>query len=249
MPLIGPAPVEIQGDEDEAVQVDGKVLTENSSLKELREGCKFLNISKNGAKALVWARLKKEIADSKLRASVQASEEVLKQLERQPLAEALVSPPAPELVALHEISHMPRAPWCEACVATRSREDNYEDVGNTRRENPIISMDYMFTGTKDNGLATHLICVDSQSKFVKVVALSAKGGNLLKYATKEVIILMQQLGYSQVSLRFDTEPAMKQLAESIQTSRLKMGLGTTLEPVGPDPSAHRDGATKNWTQS
>ena len=50
---------------------------------------------------------------------------------------------------------------------------------------------------------------------------------------------MQQLGYSQVSLRFDTEPAMKQLAESIQTSRLKMGLGTTLEPVGPDPSAHR----------
>ena len=239
VPLIGPAPVEIQGDEDEAVQVDGKVLTENSSLKELREGCKFLNISKNGAKALVWARLKKEIADSKLRASVQASEEVLKQLERQPLAEALVSPPAPELVALHEISHMPRAPWCEACVATRSREDNYEDVGNTRRENPIISMDYMFTGTKDNGLATHLICVDSQSKFVKVVALSAKGGNLLKYATKEVIILMQQLGYSQVSLRFDTEPAMKQLAESIQTSRLKMGLGTTLEPVGPDPSAHR----------
>ena len=77
-----------------------------------------------------------------------------------------------------------------------------------------------------------------------------KEATYLSNATKEVIILMQQLGYSQVSLRFDTEPAMKQLAESIQTSRLKMGLGTTLEPVGPDPSAHRDGATtKNWTQS
>ena len=36
---------------------------------------------------------------------------------------------------------------------------------------------------------------------------------------------MQQLGYSQVSLRFDTEPAMKQLAESIQTSRFEDGLG------------------------
>ena len=176
---------------------------------------------------------------SKVKASVQASEEIQRQFECEPLAEALPSPPAPELVALHEISHMPRAPWCEACVATRSREDNYEDGGTTRRENPVISMDYMFTGTKDNGLATHLVCVDSQSKFVKVVALSGKGGGLLKYATKEVITMTQQLGYSQISLRFDTEPAMKQLAESIQTSRLKMGFGTSLEPVAPEPSAHR----------
>ena len=100
-------------------------------------------------------------------------------------------------------------------------------------------MDYMFTGTKDNGLATHLVCVDSQSKFVKVVALSGKGGSLLKYATKEVITMTQQLGYSQISLRFDAEPAMKQLAESIQASRLKMGFGTSLEPVAPEPSVHR----------
>ncbi|CAE7921995.1 unnamed protein product [Symbiodinium sp. KB8] len=231
LPLIGPAPVEVQGDEDEAVQVNGKVLAEDSSLRELRDACKFLSISKNGAKAVVWARLKKEIVTSKVKASVQASEEIQKQFEREPLAEALPSPPAPELVALHEISRMPRAPWCEACVATRSREDNYEDGGTTRRENPVISMDYMFTGTKDTGLATHLVCVDSQSKFVKVVALSGKGGSLLKYATKEVITMTQQLGYSQISLHFDTEPAMKQLAESIQTSRLKMGFGTSLEPV------------------
>ena len=239
LPLIGPAPVEVQGDEDEAVQVNGKVLAEDSSLRELRDACKFLSISKNGAKAVVWARLKKEIVTSKVKASVQASEEIQKQFEREPLAEALPSPPAPELVALHEISRMPRAPWCEACVATRSREDNYEDGGTTRRENPVISMDYMFTGTKDTGLATHLVCVDSQSKFVKVVALSGKGGSLLKYATKEVITMTQQLGYSQISLHFDTEPAMKQLAESIQTSRLKMGFGTSLEPVAPEPSAHR----------
>ena len=239
VPMIGPVAMEIHGQSEEAVQVNGVPLTELSSLKDPRTACRFLGVSKNGAKSAVWQRLKKEVMMAKLRASVEASEEVQKQYEREPLLEALPKPPEPHLVALHEITHMPRAAWCEACVATRSREDNYAD-SQPKREHPVISVDFMFTKTdgQDQPLATHLVCVDSQTKYVHVIALEGKGGNSLKYATKEIVKMTSALGYSRVSLRHDTEPSMKQLAEAVQSSRMKMGLATNLEPVAPEASAH-----------
>ena len=122
---------------------------------------------------------------------------------------------------------------------SRSREDNYAD-SQPKREHPVISVDFMFTKTdgQDQPLATHLVCVDSQTKYVHVVALEGKGGNSLKYATKEIVKMTSALGYPRVSLRHDTEPSMKQLAEAVQSSRMKMGLATNLEPVAPEASAH-----------
>ena len=147
--------------------------------------------------------------------------------------------PDAEAIALHEVTHLPRADWCEACVATRSREGNYDEVG-PRREYPVIHLDYMFTKTEgeDKPMATHLVCVDSQTKYVQVVALNAKGGSSLKYATQEVVKMIVTLGYNRIGLRYDTEPSMKQLVLAVQAARLKMELATELEPVAPEPSAH-----------
>ena len=46
--------------------------------------------------------------------------------ERDPSGPKPVYEPTPEERALHELTHLPKADWCESCAATRSREDIFE---------------------------------------------------------------------------------------------------------------------------
>ena len=78
--MLGPSPVEVLGEDEEALVVNGTRLTELSPLRELRLGCRSLGISKNGSKSAVWQRLKKEVAHSKLQLEVAASEAVRAEL-------------------------------------------------------------------------------------------------------------------------------------------------------------------------
>ena len=121
--LLGPSPVEVVAADEEALVVNGERLTELSPLRELRLACRFLGVSKNGSKAVVWQRVKREVAHRRLQVEVEASEAVQAEYSREPLVDALPNPPSLELVELHEVTHLPRADWCEACIAARSREE------------------------------------------------------------------------------------------------------------------------------
>ena len=52
---------------EEKMIVGGVELTPESSLKELKQACKLLVVGVTGSKQLLWRRLKKEIAENKLR--------------------------------------------------------------------------------------------------------------------------------------------------------------------------------------
>ena len=65
-PMLGPYAVEVDGPEQEVIMVNDVRLTQESALRELRVACRFLGISKNGSKATVWNRLKREVALAKL---------------------------------------------------------------------------------------------------------------------------------------------------------------------------------------
>ena len=177
--------------------------------------------------------------------AVEASEIVKAEYAREPLVAALPERPSEELVLIHEATHIPKAPWCEACVASRSREDNYDD-SEPHREFPVVSLDYMFTATQDNPLATHLILVDSQTKFVQATAVDGKGGRSLKSCVEDVVRLMNTLGYPRIGLRYDTEPAMKQIAAAVVATRLKMGLATEEEPVPPGDATRRANRSERY---
>ena len=227
------------GEVGKPVPGSGDVKVPRHTVKDLRTACRSLHVSKNGAKALVWARLKKEVAMLRLKTSVECSDAVKAEYEREPVAQSLPTKPSPDLVALHEITHIPRQDWCESCAAARSREDVFSSSGDPgRREYPTVSMDWMFTSTAEGPLATHLIAVDSQTKFVIVIPVEGKGGKSLSYATEEIVRFSSSLGHSRMVLRHDTEPAMIQLAKSVKDTRLRMGLATDEEPVAPESSAH-----------
>ena len=139
------API-LKEDETESLVIGHLKITPESSLKELKEACKFLFLSKHCSKEILWKRLKKECAVGKMKVAVQISEDVRKEFEREPIPESLPALPDQETIEKHELTHLPRAPWCEACQAAKSREDNFEEGEKPQR--PVFSLDYMFTGTK-----------------------------------------------------------------------------------------------------
>ena len=64
--------------------VGGTELTPESSLKELKQACKHLGIGVTGSKQLLWQRLKKEVAENKLKTMVDVSKSIQKEFERDP---------------------------------------------------------------------------------------------------------------------------------------------------------------------
>lgn len=74
---------------------------------------------------------------------------------------------------LHQLTHLPFQPWCQQCVATRSKEDprTKEDQSDRKdRGRPVISFDYGFTYTtgapEEKQWGTALYAAESESKVV-----------------------------------------------------------------------------------
>ena len=55
---------------------------------------------------------------------------------------------------------------------------------------------------------------------------------MLKEATQEICRVLMFLGHSEVTLRRDTEPAMKQLSDAVKLTRTRLGLTTHIEDAG-----------------
>ena len=117
-------------------------------MKDLKQACKHLGIGVTGSKQLLWQRLKKEVTENKYKTMVDISKSIQKEFERDPSGPKPVYEPTPEERALHELTHLPKADWCESCTATRSREDNFE-TSRKKFDGSLVSMDFKFTGTRD----------------------------------------------------------------------------------------------------
>ncbi|CAE7369187.1 unnamed protein product [Symbiodinium sp. CCMP2592] len=218
-------------------------LTEDSSLKVLRRACQFLRVSKNGSKAVLWSRLQSEVADSQLRHSVQAADAVLEAYRREPQTESGTAPPDAETVALHEVTHCPRMPWCNACVASRSREDNHS--ASTPKELGVIHFDYMFNkteaaqGSPEHPMAVHVVMVDEHTNFVQCVPVESKSAEHVRVAVDEAVKMASLLGHTNLTLRGDSEPAMKAFMAAIVQARTRLGLATKVTYAAPDSSLHQ----------
>ena len=104
------------------------------------------------------------------------------------------------------LTHLPYAPWCEACVRFR---------GN---------LDFCFTARADGDeKLCCLVVSDSHSKWVQAWPVKAKGG-----VAGEIT---SYLGYQSVTVRADSAPSCNALRESIKALRLKLGMQAHIEQV------------------
>ena len=113
---------------------------------------------------------------------------------------------------VHELTHLPRADWCEHCQAALSREDAHTEV-EPKQEVPIISLDWMFnrtgeTESEEHPMTTQLVAVCHSTKYVVCVPVRSKAAEDNRPAVEEIVKMASILGYAKVALRGDTEPSM-----------------------------------------
>ena len=187
---------------EEKMIVGGVEITPES----LKQACKHLGIGVTGSEPLLWQRLKKEVAENKLKTMADISKSIQKEFERDPNGPKPVYEPTPKERALHELTHLPKADWCESNFAPSKK----------KYDGSLVSMDFKFTGTRDeentkdvkDALCISLVMVDQESKFVHAIPVPSK--EVTSYLVEEVchaLMLMEK----KVILRTDTEPSMLSL--------------------------------------
>ena len=67
--------------------------------------------------------------------------------------------PAPDVVARHNLTHLPYAAWCPHCVAARrANNPHFQNETSFRRMIPLLVLDYCFIrNTQDEDLLTLLV--------------------------------------------------------------------------------------------
>lgn len=133
-------------------------------------------------------------------------------------ARPLVRPhqPTPEMIAAHEISHVPYRNWCRACVAGRGRAYSHRPSTQTS-STPVVSMDYLYFNEPSSGSSLPtLVLRDGMSKAIFSHLLPAKGTQASAYPERAVLKDLHFLGYRRVILKHDQEPAIKALARAVK---------------------------------
>ena len=217
-------------------------LTENSPIAVLRAACKTCDISQSGGKRKLFRRLVAFHGKQQLVLAKEVANQVDAQHVRQPDAPILHSPPKSAAeIQKHLMTHIPYAPWCEACISGKARPDRHEEASGkaVERALPVISYDFFYTGmdpqpVDEQGEHDHtknlccLVITDSASGFVHCVPVDSKLKRF-RHIVVEIVRCISTLGYSEVCLRNDQEPFLLRVQSQVQKVRREQGHRTILE--------------------
>ena len=142
-------------------------------------------------------------------------------LGRQPLELAAPAPPSEVARRLHELTHLPYEPWCEACV--RGRGKDLPHYGLQRGEldearlRPMVCMDWFDVassgedGKRVEGTTVTLLLTDAETGYVAAIPSPSKGQEMYTHLTKMVITFLKVMRHEKLKIRADQEPALKAL--------------------------------------
>ena len=126
------------GEEIEEFELEGEAYTKDSSLKKIREGLAFYGLPKGGNKAKCWKRLVEHHKHFAERAAVDIAKKEFRRKQGEESEEARMQSvpkqPSKSERQIHELTHWPYQPWCQACVACRAKGD---PLGRPTRRGPF----------------------------------------------------------------------------------------------------------------
>ena len=174
-----------------------------------------------------------------------AANKLFQENQRRPISLGQPKLPSVEEQELHFVTHQPYAPWCQACIASRAKEDPYkssenkEDIGKSVTQ---IDFCYTYTGdedrldgkTPDKEFGTCLIVTGSDTKAIHAVPVPSKGTASLKTITEEIIRFscLQNASRDSCIFQADSERATRQILRSVQQVRSMLGLTTEIRLTG-----------------
>ena len=233
----------------EMVLVNGVELTPESSLQALRTALTFHALSTSGSKSKCFTRLLNHQKQQELEIIHAATEHYKSELARVPKAVDLKVPPSEEEQQLHNLSHLPYAPWCASCVCFRARADKQQRSDGARRAGvATISFDFCYTKSvpesmdeKQVDTMVGLVMCDSATGYLHAVPLRSK--NQWSLMTRELLGFAGSLGHSELVFMCDNEPTLLQLQRMVVNARLSMGLPT--RKTNPAPYSHGNSLVEN----
>ena len=124
--------------------------------------------------------------------------------------------PTPEMIAAHEVSHVPYRSWCRACVAGRGRAFQHKASGQESTV-PVVSMDYLYFNERTDGPGLPTVVLrDRHSKAIFSHLLPCKGTTGSTYPERAVLKDLAFLGYKKLILKNDQEVSIKALSQAVR---------------------------------
>ena len=219
--------------------VNGEEITAESSLRKMREAAKFLKVAIGGAKSKVWAKLVNCHLQAAAGAVDAAAALALRGEQVDPVMRARPREPSVRERELHEVTHQPYMPWCEACVASRADahpsavepDDDVQDMA-------VIQCDFMYPGNEadeeksadapgaDEAEGSKwLVAADKHSHALLCVPVEQKGGSSLARMVQELYNFILRVSSTAVTIQGDQEPALQAVLRGVQQMRDRQQFG------------------------
>ena len=221
-----------------SVKIAGVDVTPTSAICVLRAACAYLQVSQSGSKIKLWNRILAALDKKAIQAERKLAAVALDETQRKAESVHVATPPEDQSeIDARCITHLPYQPWCPACVMAKGRPEQHKtDLTRVqRRELPVISWDFAFTGkscegvdeSSDQSKLTTLVMHDSHTGAVHCVPVNNKSQT--RYMSQEVLRFISFTGPGKVALRCDQEPTMLQIQKLVQRARQRLNLSTVIE--------------------
>ena len=127
----------------EEIRVNDVTLTLESPLRSLRAACAFYQIGQSGGKQKCFSRLVAHQGALELMMARDLAARGQAMGQRIPLEQVAAKVPTEAERKAHELTHVPYAPWCPACIKHRARPDQHRRSGKSHDQGcPTISFDF-----------------------------------------------------------------------------------------------------------
>ena len=153
----------------------------------------------------------------------------------------------------HKIDHFPYREWCDECVEGMGRERVHLHTRSHDRE-AVVSIDYMFVTndgifSEEDQMSTEqqeqalkvLVLKDSKSRAVFAHAVPQKGIDPKRYIIDTIVQDILYLGYSQIILKSDNEPAIVHVLKETLASLKASGVSQAGEEHSPPYDSQANG--------
>ena len=256
----------------EEIEIDNRIFNTSNSMKELQEACKSRGLPISGSKRKLLQKLavfKRELED---RVRMDIANKLFQERERKPLTLGQPRLPSVKEQELHFVTHLPYAPWCQACVANRAREDRHQAQQEKEdRGKNVIAFDFCYTYTgqeadekqvveeredpvgkveeRQDQYGTCLVAASGETQAVLAVPVPSKGTASLKTVVEELIrFSIENSARDPVIFQADGERSTRQILRTVQQVRKVMGLQTEIR-ITPKESHASNGLAERAVQS
>ena len=169
-----------------------------------------------------------------------------------PQAPAKVHAPSPEEHNRHCATHLSCRNWCPICVQAKKRNPAHRHTASDKANKlvPVIAMDHMYMNettddTNNPTLVTHESCGGGAW-----AASTTKKGDCA-HVKHKVTNIIRGLGYSNVVIKSDQEPAVRGIERNVAKSRRNIHQSESQPPMEPSRTPFNECKEKSeqshWT--